>query len=143
MKGTMNIAFNENEIEMQQLQDVFNELGEDALFYTHHELAQATEFSAMEWKNFLTDPRVQEYLELEVNLIQQTAVRKMLRDIDQSKSTGQAQLLNTLVNQTNSNKKKEGPVFIYTYIPLNKEEHYAPNVQVAESDYFKTRIKNG
>lgn len=136
----MNIQFNENEIEMQQLQEVFNELGEDALYYSHYELAQATEFSVNDWKMFLTDPRVQDYLELELNLTQQTAVRKMMRDIDQSRSTGQAQLLNTLVNQTNQSKKKEGPIFIYTYVPLNKEEEHAPNVQTAERDPFEVRV---
>lgn len=136
----MNIQFNENEIEMQQLQEVFNELGEDALYYSHYELAQATEFSVNDWKMFLTDPRVQDYLELELNLTQQTAVRKMMRDIDQSRSTGQAQLLNTLVNQTNQSKKKEGPIFIYTYVPLNKEEEHAPNVQTAECDPFEVRV---
>lgn len=138
----MNIQFEEHEIELEQLQEAFNDIGIDALFYTHHELANVTEFSATDWKMFLTDPRVQDYLDLEVNLIQQTAVRKMLKDIDQSRSTGQAQLLNTLVNQSSNNKKKEGPVFIYTYIPLNKEEQHAPEVQIADSDPFKTVIEN-
>lgn len=135
--GIMNLKFNDNEIELKQLQEVFNELGEDALYFSHYDLANNTEFSAADWKMFLTDPRVQEFLELELNLAQQTAVRKMMRDIDQSKSTGQAQLLNTLVNQSNQNKKKDGPIFIYTYIPLNKEEEHAPNVQIAESDPFE------
>jgi len=138
--GIMHIQFNDNEIELKQLQEVFNELGEDALYYTHYELANATEFSPSDWKMFLTDPRVQEYLDLELKLSQQTAIRKMMRDIDQSKSTGQAQLLNTLVNQTAQKEKKEGPIYIYTYIPLNKEEEHAPNVQVAESDPFEVRI---
>lgn len=133
----MNIEFGENEIELQQLQEVFNELGQDALYYNHYELAQATEYSASDWKYFLTDPRVQEYLDLELSLSQQTAIRKMMRDIDQSRSTGQAQLLNTLISQTNQSKKKDGPIFIYTYIPLNEEEQHAPEVQIAERDYFK------
>ena len=140
--GLMNIKFNDNEIELQQLQDVFNELGEDALYYSHYELASATDYSASDWKLFLTDPRVQDFLELELSLNQQTAIRKMMRDIDQSRSTGQAQLLNTLVNQSSQSKKKEGPIFIYTYIPLNKEEEYAPNVQIAESDPFEVRVTN-
>lgn len=136
----MNIEFNENEIELQQLQEIFNSLGEDALYYTHYELANNTEFTASDWKMFLTDPRVQEYLDLELKLSQQTAIRKMMRDIDQSRSTGQAQLLNTLVNQSNQNDKKEGPIFIYTYVPLNKEEEHAPNVQIADSDPFEVSI---
>lgn len=138
----MNIEFEEHEIELQQLQEVFNELGQDALYYNHYELAAATEYTANDWKYFLTDPRVQEYLELELSLSQQTAIRKMMRDIDQSKSTGQAQLLNTLINQTNQSKKKEGPIFIYTYIPLNEEEQHAPHVQIAERDPFKVIDKN-
>ena len=136
----MNIQFDEYEIELQQMQEVFNDIGPDALYLTHHELAAATEFNAMAWREFLTDSRVKDFLESELALMQQTSIRKMMKDIDQSRSTGQAQLLNTLIQQTNQSKKKDGPIFIYSYIPLNEEETYAPNVQTLQSDPFKVDV---
>lgn len=136
----MNLQFGEYEIELQQMQEAFNDIGVDALYLTHHELAAATEFNAMAWREFLTDSRVREFLESELALMQQTSIMKMMKDIDQSRSTGQAQLLNTLIQQTNQSKKKDGPVFIYSYIPLNEEETYAPNVQTLQSDPFKVDV---
>lgn len=141
MAKIIDIDFNENEEDLIQMQEVFNELGSDAFFYSHHDLAAASEYSPMDWRMFLTDPRVQEYMQGELFLMQKSAVMKMMKDIDRSKSPGQAQLLNTLVQQTNSNKTKDGPVFIYTYIPLNEEEKYAPNVRASSSDPFKTSIR--
>ena len=46
----------------------------------------------------------------------------MLNTIDQNKNVGQSQLLNTLLNQTKTSDRKDGPVFIYTQIPLNEQE---------------------
>jgi hypothetical protein len=138
----MNLQFGDYEIELQQMQDVFNDIGVDALYMTHHELAAATEFNAMAWREFLTDSRVRTFLESELALMQQTSIMKMMKDIDQSKSTGQAQLLNTLIQQTNQSKKKDGPIFIYSYVPLNEEETYAPNVQTLQSDPFKIDVSD-
>src|SRR5574344_408209 len=138
----MNIQFNEFEIELQQMQEAFNDIGVDALYMSHHELAAATEFNAMSWREFLMDPRVREFLESELALMQQASIMKMMKDIDQSKSTGQAQLLNTLIQQTSQSKKKDGPIFIYSYIPLNEEETYAPNVQTLQSDPFKIDVSD-
>lgn len=136
----MDIKFQEHEIEYQQLQVAFNDIGPDALYMSHYELAESSQFSAIIWKQFLTDSRVQDFLQSELALMQQASIMKMMRDIDQSKSTGQAQLLNTLIQQTNTNKKKDGPVFIYTYVPLNEEEQHAPNTIISTSDPFKVNV---
>lgn len=138
----MNISFDEYEIELQQMQAAYNEIGADALFMTHHELAALTEFNTMSWRAFLTDARVRSFLEAELALMQQTSVMKMMKDIDQSRSTGQAQLLSTLIQQTAQSKKKEGPIFIYSYIPLNEEETHAPDVSTLQSDPFTTDVSD-
>ena len=44
------------------------------------------------------------------------------------------QLLNTLLNQTKTSDKKEGPVFIYTQVPLNDQELRARNVVKLNED---------
>lgn len=138
----MDIEFHDFEKELSKMQDVFNAIGQDALYMSHYELADAdTEGNTpIDWRTFLTDPRVQDYLEGELYLMQQASVRKMMRDIDQSKSTGQAQLLNTLIQQSDKAKIKEGPIFIYTYIPLNEQEVHAPDVHIGKIDPFKINV---
>jgi hypothetical protein len=62
-------------------------------------------------------------------MLKKSQVSKLLSEASTSRSTGQAQLLNTLLNQTKVSEKKEGPVFIYTRIPLNDQELGAENVR--------------
>jgi len=137
----IDIPFEDNEKDLIKMQDIFNSFQSDALYMSHYDLAARSkgEFSPIDWRVFLNDYRVVEFLEEELNMIQRNAIMKMMKDIDQSKSTGQAQLLNTLVQQSTKNKSKDGPVFIYTYIPLSEQEEAAPNVEKLQSDPFKIR----
>jgi hypothetical protein len=128
----MDISFNENEDDMFEMQGWMNEIGQDALYLNHYELAAKTEISPILWKKFLTDVRVAAFINEELELLKKSKVAVMLKDIETTKSTGQAQLLNTLLNQTKTEQKKEGPVFIYTQIPLNKIERNAENVVIED-----------
>ena len=114
------------------MQKLFNALGKEALFMSHYDLADRTELSPLDWKKFLTDIRVAASLSEELELIKKSKVALMLKDVDTNKNTGQAQLLNTLLNQTKQDNKKEGPVFIYTQIPLNINEQGAENTEVMQ-----------
>jgi len=139
----MNLKFNEDEIEFAAMQTAMNEIGEDSIGMSHYELSAATEFSPIAWRSFLTDPRVQEFLSTEVALMQNAGIIKLSKDIDSnSKSTGQAQLLSTLINKKEHNNRKDGPIFIYSHIPLNEEEKYAPNTESLPSNPFKVDVKN-
>lgn len=128
----MDIKFNEDEDEMKDMQDLMNEIGQQALFMNHYELSAKTEISPIQWKKFLTDVRVAAFIAEELELLKKSKVAVMLKDVDTNKNTGQAQLLNTLLNQTKQNNKKEGPVFIYTQIPLNEAEQHAENVVMVD-----------
>lgn len=130
----IDIAFKETEKDYIDLQEQFNAIGEDALFMSHYELAEQSGDSPILWKSFLMDPRVSSAITEELGLIKQSKVAKMLRTVDTDKSVGRAQLLNTLLNQTKQDDRKDGPVFIYTQIPLNKEERGAKNVQVLDEN---------
>lgn len=132
MAKILDITFKENEKLFTEMQDLFNSIGEDALYMTHYELADSTDISPIDWKNFLTDPRVSILINEEFEMIKKSKVALMLRNVESNKNTGQAQLLNTLLNQTKKENKKEGPVFIYTQIPLNKEELQATNVRIEQ-----------
>lgn len=130
----MDIPFKENEKEFIDLQNLFNQIGQDALFMSHYELAERSGESPITWKHFLMDPRVSAFIAEEMDMLKRSKVALMLKDVDTNKNTGQAQLLNTLLNQTKGTDKKEGPAFIYTQIPLNSEEQYAENIRIYHED---------
>ena len=129
MNKIMDITFKETETTFIELQELFNSIGENALFMTHYELALETGESPIEWKKFLMDPRVAAFIAEEMDMLKKAKVSVMLKTVDSNKNTGQAQLLNTLLNQSKVSDKKEGPVFIYTRIPLNDQELGAENVR--------------
>ena len=80
------------------------------------------------------DPRVAAFIAEEMDMLKKAKVAIMLSGVDTNKNTGQAQLLNTLLNQTKTSDKKEGPVFIYTQVPLNDQELRARNVVKLNED---------
>lgn len=125
----IDIEFNEDETEFIELQELFNSIGQRALFMSHYELAEASDESPIKWKKFLMDPRVSAFIAEEMDMLKRSKVAVMLKDVDTNKNTGQAQLLNTLLNQTKGVERKEGPVFIYTQVPLNDQERHADNVR--------------
>jgi hypothetical protein len=132
----LNIEFKKSEEKLMKLQKVFNNLNQEALYMDHYQLAAETPFSAQDWKTFLTDPRVSDYINDEFKLLKQAKFRASLRDMDNITNTAQAQLLNNILNHEEKNTNKEGPYFVYTYIPLNKEEQQADNTYELEEDPF-------
>lgn len=128
----LDIIFKDNEKEFETLQKLFNGIGEQALYMNHYQLAEQTGESPISWKRFLTDQRVATLINEELELVKRSKVAVMLSQVDTNKNTGQAQLLNTLLNQTKQTDKKEGPVFIYTMIPLSEQEQGAKDVRIYE-----------
>ena len=138
MKKFIDIPFKESETAFIEMQELFNDIGREALFMNHYELSERTGVSPIDWKTFLMDPRVAAFIDEEFNLLKKSKVAIMLNTVDTNKNTGQAQLLNTLLNQTKSEERKEGPVFIYTHVPLNKQEMGAGNVREYEDNATKS-----
>lgn len=130
----LDINFKETEKEFIECQEQFNAIGEAALYMSHYELADRSGDSPILWKSFITDPRVAAVINEELNLIKQAKVAKMLATVDTDRSVGRAQLLNTLLNQTKKDDRPEGPVFIYTEIPLNEQERGAANVRQLDEE---------
>lgn len=130
----MDIQFKQGETDLMELQEMFNSIGNQALLMSHYELAERSGHSPIQWKTFLLDPRVAAVIAEELDMLKRSKVAIMLSSVDTNKNTGQAQLLNTLLNQTKTVDKKEGPVFIYTQIPLNAQERGAKNVVMANED---------
>lgn len=113
----------------------FIELGEHALYLNHYQLAAETRVKdPIQWKSFLTDPRIADYISSEMNLIRTASINEIIHKAPNSKSVGQAQLINALVKIEEASANKTGPVFIYSYVPLSAEQSYAPNAQTLETN---------
>lgn len=119
----------------------FESLGRKALTMNHYDFAEisAITTSPQDWKEFLQIEAIAEYITEEFNAIQDSELRKLILDINNSSSVGKAQLINALQKQLkeHADDKKTGPAFIYTYVPLNPEERNAENVEVLKDDPFR------
>lgn len=141
----MNIPFDpDSEQKFIAMQEEFNAMGEDAIAYSHYELARMSVSypDPQDWKAFLFDARVSEFLTEEAELLRQIKYRRAINDLDtNSKSPGAAQVFNAL---SKAEEKKDevatGPAVIYTYIPLSKEERAASNVKILHKDPFAVEV---
>lgn len=121
--------------QFEECWNIFTALGEEGLYMNHYQLAQATNIEdAIQWKLFLTDPKVVDYISTEMNIIRNAAINDMVHKAPDSNSVGQSQLINALGKLDEKATKKEGPVFIYSYVPLNEEQKYAPNVRTVDAE---------
>lgn len=119
----------------------FIKLGRKALTMNHYDFAEISKVTndPQDWKGFLQIEPISEYITEEFNAIQDSELRKLILDINNSSSVGKAQLINALQKQLkeHADDKKTGPAFIYTYVPLNPEERNADNVEVLQNDPFR------
>lgn len=119
----------------------FKSLGRKALTMNHYDFAEVSRVTdnPQDWKEFLQIEPIAEYITEEFNAIQDSELRKLILDINNSSSVGKAQLINALQKQLkeHADDKKTGPAFIYTYVPLNPEECNAENVEVLSNDPFR------
>ena len=113
----------------------FLTLGEIALTMNHYQLAMETTIEdPVIWKMFLLDPRIADYINSEMNIIRTAGINEIIKQAPNSRSVGQAQLINALVKIDEAATNKDGPVFIYSYVPLNDEQKFAPNVMLMDID---------
>lgn len=122
---------------LKKLWKEFKRIGQTALFMSHYDLARESQINDSHlWKLFLMEPEVADWITSEIQVLQKTELKKMIKDIGDSNSVGKAQLINVLSKLNEDHKDKEGPVFIYSYVPLSEEQKKAENVQILEHDPF-------
>ena len=136
----MNIDWRPEETKFIEMEKLFLELGKRAISMNHYDFAEMTRgkgFTDKDWREFLSDARVVEYINKEFEAIKSAELRKIVTDINSSKSVGQAQIINSLAKMLESkDTANEGPVFIYSYVPLSEEQKNADNVEVLDHDPF-------
>lgn len=107
------------------------------LAMNHFELYQLSGrlHTVQDWKNFLMEPRLQNYFNDEQDLLVRNKISKLLSGIGDNNSTAQAQGLRDLMNQQKEkeNSRNDETKFIYTFIPLSEQEEQNPNVNILQS----------
>lgn len=119
----------------------FKNLGKEALSMNHYDLEACSDadFTADEWRKFLSLSEVKQYVQEEMEIIRTSQMNKIVQDSSTSKSVGQAQLLSALQKLEADDATANGPIFIYCYVPLNDQQEHAPNVlEVDEFGRFKS-----
>lgn len=123
---------------------LFMKLGQQAIMMNHYDFFD--KFGKVEphitidhWKAFITDGRVAKHIQEEFDTIKSVELRKIINNISESKSVGQAQLINALTKLTEGDDEKKGPAFIYTYIPPTVEQEQADNIIMLDNDPFIQR----
>ena len=120
-----------------EMWQIFKDLGQDALVMSHYDLASCTDYDADYWKMFLMEQDVTQFVRTELEMIQDSELKKIIKDISKSNSVGQAQLMNALMKLKDDKGIKEGPVFIYNYVPLNKQQEKQNNTVVTHDIFLK------
>lgn len=117
-------------IDKENMFIAFKILGQEALAMNHYELEACSDsdYSAEEWKLFLSETDVQEFIKKEMDIIRASQMNKIVQESSDSKSVAKAQLLSALQKMDTEDEKADGPIFIYCYVPLNDEQKNAPNV---------------
>lgn len=82
------------------------------------------------------EPDVKDYINSEMAIIQEAELQRMTKRASESRSTGQAQLMTAIQKMQEKTSTKEGPVFVYCYVPLSTEQEQAPNVIKLDNDPF-------
>lgn len=138
----LDIKFKKEERTLTDMQDVFNEviLGKfypEMLEFNHYELWEKSGkmFNPIDWKNFRTHPRVDEWYIEELVLLANTKAFKLLGKAGDNRSVGEVQALNASLNiiDKHSKKTKSQDKIVYCFIPLTESEEAAPNVKIIKN----------
>ena len=126
-------------IPFETLFAAFKKHAPDSLKANHYDLPLITGLGVPEdWKTFLMEPKVCDYISQETALLQDAEFRALLFGISNNDtSVGKAQLINAMSNLNSKDRRKEGTVVIYSYVPLNFQQKKAENVQINPNDIFE------
>lgn len=125
--------------QIDQLWTTYRSLGVSAFAMNHYDLAAATEIEEPQiWKEFLMEPEISDWIASELRIIQDSELKKLLQNVSKNgdRSVGKAQMVNALSKLNDGKSVKDGPIFIYTYVPLSPEQAQAENVQTLDKDIF-------
>lgn len=125
-------------VKKEEMWAAFKALGQEALKANHYTLSATTTISDPQlWKDFLMESDVNEYIQQETALLQEAEFRSILLNTARDNSAGRAQLINAFMNANNKQQKKDGPIVIYSYVPLNEQQMKSAHIEINPKDIFK------
>ena len=126
-----------------ECQTWFNENLPGSLSMSHYDLyAMSGMYTAQLWKEFLMHPQVADFIRSEEQILIRSQRAKLAQDAEKNvRSPGLGQNLTALTKLLEGDANKTGPIFIYSYIPLNEKEMRAPNARQLPIDPFLKRKK--
>lgn len=117
------------------LWNAFLDMGETAIQSSHYKLAENCGTATLaEWKAFLQEPDVQKHIENEMEILAKASMNQIIAKAGTSNSTGQANLLGTIMKVLENNQEKSGNQFIYMHVPLSENQKHAQNVVLCDSE---------
>lgn len=148
----LEVKFTEkDELEINEAVKAFNEMCECGeyprlLQYTHYQLAQKSNLPDTRlWKRFLLHPKIKEWYQSERQINLNAKIQQLMDEAGYSKSTAQAQTLNTLLAQQKllEDNAQNKTIIVYNFIPLTEEEKGNPNINVLHTipEGIKNAIK--
>ena len=123
----------------EELWQILKAAAPDSITWNHYDLAVNTTVNDPDiWKKFLNKPEVIDWVNEEQKMLQRYELAKLSTNVADTRSVGQAQLISAMdkINTANEAHTKKGPIFIYSYVPLNKQQEHADNVQTVPYDVF-------
>lgn len=123
----------------------FQNAGQNTLTMNHYELADYMfkehnyKKSISQWKEFLLNPKIKEYIQAEFAIISESNMRKVIASVNEDeKSVGKAQTINALLSAAEkTTNKRDGNIIIYSYILPNEQQMKATNTEIIKRDPFK------
>ncbi len=119
---------------------IYKELPDTITELSYYELYQEAqerghEVSLIDWKNFYTDRRVQQWYDDELHLTIQSRLQKLSKQAGTDKSTATQQTLTALLKHVgdNSQSMEDNKIFVVQFVPLTKTEEQIENVEVLKN----------
>lgn len=117
-------------IDKEKMLEEFKRMGQAALSMNHYELEITSLecFTAEDWKEFLSEPDIKEYVKKEMDIIRNTQMNRIIQGASSDRSLAKAQVLSSLKKFDEDESEADGPIFIYCYVPLNDQQEHAANI---------------
>ena len=122
----------------EEMKEIFMHKGREAITASHYDLAEEfPDYPVEAWRVFLEDDEIKRYIAKERSMLSDIELNKLLANASNNRGqVGMSQMITALTKAKQTEKEKEGPIFIYNYVPLNPKQTKIKNVDYLEEDPF-------
>lgn len=121
-----------------EMKELFMKKGKEAITMSHYDLAEEfADYPVEAWRIFLEDDEIKRYIAKERSMLSDIELNKLLANASNNRGqVGMSQMITALTKAKQTEKDKDGPIFIYNAVPLNAKEKKASNIDYLEEDPF-------